>query len=41
MIKHSSNVVSDAIGGGLVARVSSMLYDDVVKGLCSKGMKIS
>jgi len=41
MIEHSSSVVSDAIGGRLVAKVSIMLYDDVVTGLRSKGMETS
>jgi len=40
MIEHSSSAVSDAIGGRLVTKVSDMLYDSIVTGLCSKGMEI-
>jgi len=41
MIEHSARVVEAILGGGLEASVSSMLFDDIITGLRSKGMEIS
>jgi len=41
MVEHSERVVDDIMSGGLKARISSMLFDDVITGLRSKGMEIS
>ena len=41
MIEHSESVVDSIIGGRMEALISSILFDDVITGLRSKGMEIS
>lgn len=41
MIEHSERVVNSITSGSLKAHISSMLFDDVITGLRSKGMEIS
>ena len=40
MVEHSERVVEAIMSGALKARISSMLFDDVITGLRSKGMEI-
>lgn len=40
MLDHSQRVVESVISGELVAYISSILFDDVITGLRSKGMEI-
>jgi len=38
---HAENIVKSIVGGTLKAFVSSILYDDVISGLRSKGMALT
>lgn len=40
MVEHSGSVVKAIMSGRLEAHISSMLFDDVITGLRSKGMEI-
>jgi predicted nucleic acid-binding protein len=40
MVEHSESVVEAIMNGRLEAYISSMLFDDVITGLRSKGMEI-
>jgi len=41
MVEHSETVIGAIMSGRLEAHISSMLFDDVITGLRSKGMEIS
>lgn len=41
MVDHSERVIDGIMSGRLEAHISSMLFDDVITGLRSKGMEIS
>lgn len=41
MVDHSEKVVEAIVSGRLEAHISSMLFDDIITGLRSKGMVIS